>query len=140
MEVWSSWSQTGGEGRGERGGGRGEGRRSGEERGGEGGRGDAALLSIAASFLHALHLKEEPFLLFVEVTAENVPEPQDHTMSGMVSSVVHRVVPEGEEEGVEGEEEGEGRRGRRGWRRGRRGRRKGSRGRRREFSNHTSTL
>ena len=111
-----------------------------EERGGEGGRGDAALLSIAASFLHALHLKEEPFLLFVEVTAENVPEPQDHTMSGMVSSVVHRVVPEGEEEGVEGEEEGEGRRGRRGWRRGRRGRRKGSRGRRREFSNHTSTL
>lgn len=74
----------------------GEGERGGEERG-RGRRGDAALF-IAASFQYALHLKEEPLLLFVEVTAENIPEPQDHSVSGMVPSVVHRVVP-GEEEG-----------------------------------------
>ena len=81
-----------------------EGRMGHESQGGGEARGEVMYvgLSIAVSFLQTplltvrTYLEEQPLLLFVEVTAENVPEPQDHTMSGMVPTIVHRVVPVGE--------------------------------------------
>ena len=76
-------------------------RRGGEGRGGEEGGRDVALC-YAISFLHALHLEEEPLLLLVKVTTENVPKPQDHTVSGVVSSVVHCVASVGEGGGERG--------------------------------------
>ena len=45
--------------------------------------------------LHLTYLEEEPLLLLVKVTTENVPKPQDHTVSRVVSSIVHRVASVG---------------------------------------------
>ena len=67
-------------------------------------------------FPYVLHLEEETFLLFAEVAPENIPQPQNHTVGGMVASIVHRVVPVGEGvgrgggAGGQGGEEGRGRR------------------------------
>ena len=57
------------------------------------------------------YLEEESLLLLVKVTTENVPKPQDHTVSGVVSSVVHCVASVGEgggERGGGGEGKGKG--------------------------------
>ena len=74
-----------------------------EERGGDGREGKGReeghrCSTVLCHFILACpspYLEEEPLLLLVKVTTENVPKPQDHTVSRVVSSIVHRVASAG---------------------------------------------